>query len=169
MMTSGMRYLGVLLGCLCLLGTCAAGPAKVWKMSAEEIQAVSVRDLCDALAVGRKARRETPIVDAEVKRRKISCAEAVEKVVSDCSSLRIQSLRGSPAQGGTIFTISNSSRKAKSFRIYYRHFQSSLFYIQPGATADFGVRVDSRLGAVGSAVAQQQGDTDAMLTDCVSQ
>jgi hypothetical protein len=167
MTTNATRFAALLFAPVVLLGTCAAGPAKVWKMSAEEIQKVSEHDLCDALAIAQRERRDTPIAKAEAKRRKISCAEAIETVVSDCSSLKIKAVRGVPSEG-VIFTVANSSKKAKSFRIYYQHIQSSLLAIGPGATEDFGVRAGRAIGTVASAISAGDGDNQAMLTNCVT-
>lgn len=159
--------------CLAAAGTLcapagAAGPSKVRKMDAVAIQAVSERDLCDALAVYASEGRRFPGIDAEVRRRNITCAEALERSVSDCSMLTLLAMEGSPAQGGTIFTVRNGSAKHKTFRIYYLGFQSSLFKLRPGETRPFGVAVDPRLGRIAGTYSALKGDNAPFLNECVT-
>lgn len=147
----------------------AAGfsPNSVRKMDSEKIQTVSEKKLCDAYAVWLSRGKSYPVIDAELKRRAITCAEAVESVVSDCSMLKVVRIDTSDPRG-TIYTVSNSSPKHKHFRIYRAGIQSSLFLVRPGATQDFGVAVDPRLARIGTVTSTLSGDSGIELNECVT-
>jgi hypothetical protein len=145
----------------------AYSPKSVRKLDPVQIQAVSDKKLCEAMAVWRSQGRSYPNIDGEVARRGLGCAEALEQIVSNCSELQVVGMDGSDPRG-VIFTVQNRSPKHKRFRIYAAGIQSSAFLIAPGSTQSFGVAVDPRLARIGSAASALQGAGGVELNECVT-
>lgn len=142
-------------------------PNSVRKLDSTQIQQVKDKKLCEAFAVWQSKGRSYPTIDAEVARRGITCAEALEQIVSDCSDLKIVGMDGSDPRG-VIFTVSNASHKHKRFHIWADGIQSSSFLIAPGAVQSFGVAVDPRIARISSVASTLQGDTGVELNECVT-
>lgn len=142
-------------------------PNSVRKLDSTQIQQVKDKKLCESFALGQRKRRSYPTIDAEVARRGISCAEALEQIVSNCSDLKIVGMDGSDPRG-VIFTVANSSPKHKRFHIWASGIQSSSLLIAPGAVQSFGVAVDPRIARINSVASTLQGETGVELNDCLT-
>ncbi|HEX8256172.1 MAG TPA: hypothetical protein VF589_00955 [Allosphingosinicella sp.] len=145
----------------------AASPRSVRKLDAEAIQKVSERKLCDAYGVWLSQGKQYPVIDGELRRRGIDCADAVDRLVSNCSVLEVVEVEN-PFPGGMVYTVRNLSAKPKSFRIYDGGMVSSRFSIGAGSTQGFGVRSDPRIAGLGGVAAKLEGQTGVELTECVT-
>lgn len=97
---------------------CAGSPAKLRKMSPDELMQVASEDLCYAYAFNKGQHKVAPDIDREVARRNADCSLQVEYQVDDCSALEIESTRPS----ATFFNVTevdirNSSSRPKRFRL----------------------------------------------------
>lgn len=104
-----------------ILAGCAGSPRALSKMSADELRAVTDRQLCAAYAsytVG-SSRKDIPAIRTEVKRRGLGCAEEIDVRKNDCSELAIVRVDSDPRYSNVKqVTVRNSSAKAKRFIVH---------------------------------------------------
>ena len=151
--------------CIVLIGSvtvvsCGVAPTKVSGMNAADIRNVSEDDLCFAYVINIKKRIVAPNVDAEVRRRGLTCAYRMETLLSDCSMLRIVDWGAHPTDSNlTVVTVQNLSDKKKKFRVSLGNIASSLLKSAPGTTQSYGIVVSKEMDTVATVVGAAQGLT----------
>lgn len=150
---------------------CAGSPAMLSRMNSSEIQHTDDTHLCRAYAFYKADKETSPVIEAEVARRRLSCAAELDARVSDCTILRILSAGPHPSYSNvTLVTVQNSSQKQKAFRINMGNISSTTFRLAPGATQTYGIAVPKEVGAVAGVFGAVQGTTSQTpeLYNCVT-
>ena len=156
---------GIIAGASLIIASCGNTPARVSGLDATAIQSVSEDDLCFTYAMNLKKRQAAPNVDAEVKRRGLTCEYRKETIVSDCSMLSVVSSGRHPTYSNvTEVSVQNSSNKSKKFSISLGNIASSPFRIGPGETQSYGVVVSKEMAAAASITGAVQGLKPAPAT-----
>jgi hypothetical protein len=146
---------------------CAVAPDAVRRMDATRIQSISDYRLCDAAAVNLDLRGQRyPVIESEIIRRGISCAEHIAAVVSDCSGLQVLNSGVDGTGQGVIFTVRNDRDEARSFRIRHDERQSRMFTIGPATTERFGITADPNVERLDEPVEITEGDGGIELLEC---
>lgn len=137
-------------GALCLsLPGCANAPAKLLLMNATELREVPLTDLCFAVGHLRKIHEPAPMVEAEFRRRGVSCRKTFSETVGDCSELSIENPYASPVstpEGPMVYlNVRNTSAVEKTFRASWDNTTlSPALTIAANSTQSFAVRVQDR-------------------------
>ena len=162
-----MSLMMVILKRLCIVlissvtvASCVGTLTKVSGMNAADIRNVSEDDLCFTYAMNIKKRIVAPNVDAEVKRRGLTCAYRMETLLSDCSMLRIVDWGAHPPDSNiTVVTVQNLSDRKKQFRVSLGNIASTLLKSAPGTTQSYGIVVSKEMDTVATVVGAAQGLT----------
>ena len=155
---------------LLLLTSCAEAPAMIRTMNAVELRGVQNDNLCFAYAFFLERGEDVSLVDNEIQRRNIDCSGEVERNVSDCSMLQIESWSSDSVHRNVKrYEVENTSDRARRFRVYHNQFVSSNFTIGPLETRAFAVAVQREVGMVGRIAGAfgSTGSPQPRLVDCV--
>ena len=98
-----------------LLAGCASSPSAIYRMTPEEIGAVSSPALCQAYATARRDRESHPVLDSEVRSRGLGCEQELSHTVSDCSELEVVSTES--VARGIIVAVRNNGGSPRHFRV----------------------------------------------------
>ena len=170
-----MRILDIVklaaVGCAALsLAGCAGSPVAIKKMTADELVGVGTPELCHAYASYYGNPVTVPNIAAEVKKRKLTCAEQLEHYVSDCSQLRLVRAQPHPTYSNvTLFTVTSTSAKAKDFNVLMPgDIMSSKFTILPNTTGNYGASMDALTATYGAIKSATSGSSGSTLVNCLT-
>ncbi len=132
-----------------LVSGCGVPTAQLTK---QDVAQLSDSDLCGRYAYSVKIREVVPILDAERRKRRLSCSSQLDSTVGDCSKMQITSYGPvDAARGqGNVYTVRNSSQKPRRFRIYHAGISSSEFKIRSNSTQEFGVGTSTLVATIGA-------------------
>ena len=141
-----------------MVASCVGTPARVSAMDAAAIQSASEDDLCFTYVWNMQHKQASPNVDAEVKRRGVSCTYRKETMIGDCSSLRILNWGKHPTYSNvTVVNVQNTSNRIKKFGISLGNIASWPNRIGPGETVSFNIVVSKEMGTVAAVTGALQG------------
>jgi hypothetical protein len=158
------RWMGGAAALALLLAGCASSPSAIYRMTPEEIGAVSSPALCQAYATARRDRESHPVLDSEVRSRGLDCEQELSHTVSDCSELEVVSTES--VARGIIVAVRNNGGSPRHFRVAVNGVASSLQRVEAGDTLRFGIEASVPLRAAGAGIAMRQQNMGVHLGEC---
>ncbi len=145
-----------------MIASCATPNAE---LTTDELAQMDSRQICIRYADARNSRESAPTIDAERRKRGLSCSRELDAVVGDCSSMQIVSYGPMETVRGAanVYAVRNNSAQPRRFRIYNSGIQSSEFTIRSKFTDEFAFGTSVLTSVMGE---QLSGKSTPKLTGC---